>query len=167
MVCRGGACLRALANWAGATSHAGLAPNLVRSTLSPGLVYGLFSLFVNATPLGLGVGERIEEHLAGLGVVLAKGGTFVAGLGHLSLPRHRPRPAPQRHDPVLRHQKRLCRLHFLSGADCSSKGFLDKAHTEIRALVTAAARGVGAILEGGKYLVHSVVNDWRDGAVGL
>ena len=48
-----------------------------------------------------------------------------------------------------------------------ARAFLDKAHTEIRALVTAATRGVGAILEGGKYLVHSVVNDWRDGAVGL
>ena len=48
-----------------------------------------------------------------------------------------------------------------------ARAFLGKAHTEIRALVTAATRGVGAILEGGKYLVHSVVNDWRDGAVGL
>jgi hypothetical protein len=60
-------------HWPGATSYAGLAPNLVRHTLSLGLVYGIFSLFVNATPLGLGVGEGIEEHLAALGVVLAKG----------------------------------------------------------------------------------------------
>jgi hypothetical protein len=59
-------------HWPGATSHAGLAPNLVRPTLSPELVYGILALFVNATLLGIGVGEEIEEHLVSLDVVLVK-----------------------------------------------------------------------------------------------
>ena len=86
-------------HWPGATSHAGLAPNLVRPTLSPELVYGILALFVNATPLGIGVGEEIEEHLVSLDVVLARvvflllaSGTFlylatVHGLCHSAMIR--------------------------------------------------------------------------------
>lgn len=81
------------------TAAFALALNLVRSTLSPGLVYGVFALFVIATPLGIGVGEEIEEHLLGPGVILAKAvilslasGTFlylatVHGLRHSAMIR--------------------------------------------------------------------------------
>jgi len=81
------------------TAAFALVLNLVRSTLSPGMVYGVFSLFVIATPLGIGVGEEIEEHLLGPGVVITKAvilslasGTFlylatVHGLRHSAMIR--------------------------------------------------------------------------------
>ena len=118
-------------HWPGATSHAGLAPNLVRPTLSPGLVYGILSLFVNATSLGLGVGEGIEEHQAGLGVVLAKGvflllasGTFLYLATVYGL----------RHSAKIRSYstKKGLTVSFGLALTALARVFLDKAHTEIR-----------------------------------